>query len=72
MAVTLDLGRMTTSEKLRLMENLWHDLSNGENDVPSPDWHGEVLAERTRLISSGEETYLDWEMAKKLLRDELR
>lgn len=72
MATTLDLGQMTTSDKLRLMENLWQDLSQDERNISSPSWHGEMLQERERLISSGEETYIDWDSAKKQLRDGLR
>ena len=45
------------------------DLSR--QDVASPAWHGEVLAERDRLIASGEEQFIDWESAKKRLSDEL-
>ena len=60
---------MSTQDKLRLMEDLWADLSGKE--VLSPDWHGEVLAERDRLICSGEENFVEWEIAKRQLRDEL-
>jgi hypothetical protein len=72
MATTLDLGTMTTVEKLRLMEDLWQSLSADGQKLDSPDWHGEVLAERDRLIESGEEKYVDWEIAKKQLRTELQ
>jgi len=72
MAATLDLATMTTAEKLRLMEDLWQNLSAEESDIDSPAWHDDVLAERQRLIKSGEETYIDWEVAKKQLRAELQ
>ena len=68
----IDLQAMTTPEKLRLMEELWQNLSMTASEVASPEWHGEVLAERDRLINSGEETFIDWEIAKKRLREELR
>ena len=61
---------MSTQDKLRLMENLWTDLSGKE--VTSPVWHGEILAERDRLIESGEEKFVDWESAKRQLREELQ
>ncbi len=61
---------MSTPEKLRLMEALWADLS--KETVASPLWHGEILAERDRLIDSGEEKFVDWETAKKQLREELQ
>ncbi|WP_265595108.1 addiction module protein [Haloferula sp. BvORR071] len=62
---------MSTAEKLQLMEDLWQDLSTEEAEVASPAWHGEVLNERERLTSSGEEKFIDWEVAKKQLREEL-
>ena len=72
MSTTIDLQEMTTPDKLRLMEELWQNLSINASEVASPEWHGEVLAERDRLIESGEETFIDWETAKKRLRDELQ
>jgi len=71
MAVALDLGKMTTADKLRLMEDLWQNLTTEDPEITSPAWHGDILAERDRLISSGEEQLIDWEVAKKQLRDEL-
>lgn len=53
MSATVDLQQMTVAEKLRLMEALWRDLSR--EDLASPAWHGEILAERDRLTASGEE-----------------
>ena len=72
MSATIDLLQMTTPEKLRLMEALWQDLSGEGTDVASPDWHGDVVLERDRLIESGEESFIDWESAKKELREELQ
>jgi hypothetical protein len=72
MPTTIDLQEMTTPDKLRLMEALWQNLSTSATELPSPDWHGEILAERERLIDSGEERFIDWDTAKKQLRDELQ
>ena len=72
MSSTIDLQEMTTPDKLRLMEELWQNLSMNASEVSSPECHGEVLAERDRLINSGEETFIDWETAKKRLREELQ
>lgn len=69
MPVSINLKQLSTPEKLQLMEALWHDLS--DSDVPSPDWHADVLTERDHLISSGEDTFIDWEIAKRELREEL-
>ena len=36
------------------MEILWEDLSQTAEETLSPAWHAEVLAERERLIESGQ------------------
>ncbi len=71
MEITLPLDQMTTAEKLRTMEALWADLSRDDSQIESPAWHGDVLHDREQRVQSGKETYLDWETAKKQLRDKL-
>lgn len=67
----LPLDQMTRTEKILVMETLWQDLSRDESLVESPSWHGEVLAETEKRVASGEETFIDWETAKKQLRKQL-
>ena len=62
----LPLDSMTTMEKLHLMESIWDSLRNVP-DLPAPDWHREVLAERTRQIEAGEVEFSDWTDVKKRL-----
>ncbi len=69
MQATLPLDRMTREEKLRAMEELWADLSRDEAQFESPAWHGDVLRERVEAVKSGKEAFMDWEIAKKKLRD---
>ena len=72
MNITLPLDQMSTDEKLRVMEALWADLSREEEQLESPGWHEGVLKEREERIKSGQETFMEWEAAKKELRDRLR
>ncbi len=69
MEITLPLDQMTTAEKLCVMETIWADLSRDEAQFESPSWHGEVLKEREEKIKSGAESFIDWETAKKQLRE---
>lgn len=71
MSITLPLDQMTTAEKLRVMEELWADLSRSEQEFESPAWHETVLREREERLRNGEEIPIDWEIAKKELRDRL-
>ena len=56
------------SEKLRLMEALWTDLSLVEEGLDSPGWHGAALRETDARVSAGEEQQMDWDEAKRFLR----
>ena len=69
MQATLPLDKMTREEKLRVMEELWADLSRDESQVTSPEWHGAVLHDRAEAVKSGKEVFVDWNAAKKQLRD---
>lgn len=62
---------MTLTEKLALMERLWSDLSRRPDDVPSPEWHGAVLAERQAAVRDGRTAFVDWDVAKKRLHERL-
>jgi len=72
MNADLSLESMTVQEKLVLMERLWNDLSRRPGDVPSPAWHGDVLAERIAAVREGRTDFVDWEEAKERLRDRLK
>ena len=60
--------KLPRSEKLRLMETLWEDLSRPDSDYESPAWHAKELAETERRLADGREQAIEWETAKKKLR----
>jgi len=62
---------MSVAEKLRAMEMIWADLSRNEAQWESPAWHEDVLRDREAKIKSGKESFMDWETAKKQLRDSI-
>lgn len=72
MKVTLPLREMSIAEKIAMMEELWSDLSSQTLEYASPDWHGQLLAERKRLAESGEIGFTDWEAAKQEIQDKIR
>lgn len=61
----LPLDKMTVEEKLRLMEEIWTDLSRNPDDIPIPEWHLEILREREQLVKEGKAKYLDLDDAMK-------
>ena len=59
---------MSLPEKLSLMEALWDELCQREEEVPVPDWHKQVLNEREQQIKEGKATFGEWEAAKERIR----
>ena len=69
--MTIDLEQMTIEEKLKAMEMLWDDLCRSAPDFSSPSWHENVLKEREQRIREGKDRFVDWDQAKKDLRDSI-
>ena len=40
--------QLTVSERLQAMEFLWSTLLHENAEIDSPDWHGDILAERKK------------------------
>jgi putative addiction module component (TIGR02574 family) len=68
MSIDISVAALNTNEKLALMERLWEALSQRPADVPSPKWHGDVLAERIAAVRDGRSKFIDWDEAKERLR----
>ena len=64
----LPFDQMTLAEKLHLMEQLWDNVCHLSESIPSPDWHGTVLAERKQRIDQGESKFAPWSKAKHIIR----
>jgi hypothetical protein len=69
MPTTLPLRDMSIEEKLQTMEALWDDLCKNADTLKSPSWHHDILKERERMLDSGEDEFVDWNRAKKNIRD---
>jgi myosin-crossreactive antigen len=58
------LRQLPRSEKLKLMETLWEELSRPDDEFESPAWHANELAVTERRLAEGKEQALDWDAAK--------
>jgi len=72
MHVNIPLDRMSTTDKLQAIEEIWADLSMVSEDVPSPAWHADVLHAREARISDGRSCFLDIAQAKAAVREQIR
>ena len=51
MTVTLDMDRLTTEERLELIEMLWDSITDSDSEAKVPGWH---LEELTRRIAAAD------------------
>jgi hypothetical protein len=63
------IRRMPLHEKLLVMEAIWDDISREETTLEVPQWHKELLDERERLVENGQAQFIDWEEAKKQIKE---
>jgi hypothetical protein len=59
-------------EKLLVMEAIWDDLSRDEKNLEVPQWHKDILDEREHLRSEGESKFVDWEDAKRQIKEAVK
>ena len=68
MSIDIRINAMSSAEKLQLMEALWQSLTRNPPDIPSPNWHGDVLEQRRQAVREGRAAFEDWDSAKQRLR----
>lgn len=68
----LPLDKMTIAEKLVAINQIWDDLLRNADDIPSPDWHREVLAARAARVRTGQAHFKDLKTVKSELLSEFK
>ena len=63
-----DIEQMSLEERLQTMELLWTALARTPDALPSPDWHGKVLATRLAKVERGEGEFLTIPQLKERLQ----
>ncbi len=58
------LPRLTNAERIDLLNAVWESIDNKDEEIESPAWHGEVLAEREAEIQSGQAKFLSLDELK--------
>jgi hypothetical protein len=53
-----EIERMSVTERLKAMDQLWDSLTRDIDEIPSPDWHQDILADRKARAQRGEAKFL--------------
>jgi putative addiction module component (TIGR02574 family) len=63
-----ELEKMSVTERLQAMEQLWDSLNRCGDEIPSPPWHQDVLADRKARAQRGEAKFLTLDELRSRLR----
>ncbi|MGH8475366.1 MAG: addiction module protein [Methylococcales bacterium] len=69
--IDIQIEKLTAAEKIQMMESLWDSLCAQPENIQSPAWHSEVLKDREEALGNGSDSFMDWDVAKKHIRNEL-
>ena len=72
MDVVIPLEKMSVSDKLRALEQIWDDLLRSGEEIPAPSWHADVLRAREDRVRDGSSQFGDWTEAKSRIRQRTR
>jgi putative addiction module component (TIGR02574 family) len=64
---TLEIERMSRTEKVQAMELLWRSMSAAPDKLESPGWHKKILAKRLAKVEAGKGEFLTLSQLKKRL-----
>jgi len=63
-----ELERMSVTERLKAMDQLWDSLNRCGDEIPSPEWHQDILADRKARAQRGEAKFLTLDQLRSRLR----
>jgi putative addiction module component (TIGR02574 family) len=63
-----DIERMSVTERLQAIDQLWDSLTRDGDEIPSPPWHQDVLADRKARAQRGEAKFLTLDQLRSRLR----
>lgn len=63
-----ELEKMSVTERLQVMDQLWDSLNRCGDEIPSPDWHKDILADRKARAQRGEAKFLTLDQLRSRLR----
>ncbi len=72
MNFSIPLDKMSVEDKLQAIEEIWADIVDTPENIPSPSWHADVLRTREKRISEGTSRFLDVAEAKNAVREKIK
>ena len=65
----LSIENLTRTEKLRILEVIWDDLSRDSETLSSPEWHAQALKDAELALAENRAHFVSWDVAKNMMLD---
>ena len=65
-------AKLSKAEQIDYVQSLWDHIAAKPEDVPIPDWHREILAERRASYRANEDQGREWEEVERDLTANLK
>ncbi len=59
-----EIKAMPVQQRMMLMEEIWDSLCHENQEISSPAWHEEILAQRMALIKTGKAKFISIQALK--------
>jgi Putative addiction module component len=60
-----EIKKMSTSERLQVMEVLWDSFRYENDEIETPQWHAHILQDRKEKIAAGDAKFISLSELKK-------
>ncbi len=72
MQEVLKLNKMSVSEKLHVINQIWESLEPDSEKVPSPEWHKNILSNRIEKVKNGTAKFKSFDIVKQELQSKFK
>lgn len=56
----IEIKKMSATERLQTMEDIWDSFNHDQIEIKSPEWHKDVLSERRKQIEQGKAEFISF------------
>ena len=71
MSIYADFQKLSITEKVKVVQELWDQIAASPEELPVPAWHRAELEKRQSEWASSPDPGEDWDVVKKRLREAL-
>ncbi len=65
MLTTLELNKLSVSDRLLIINKIWESVEQDSAELSSPHWYKDILNKRMDKIQNGKSKFKSFELAKK-------